>query len=128
MHYKYSTAKLTYLLILRSLRYKEVVGNIGQGGLTDYQASLEDKINGDIELSQTEEYSEEKEATRLFEQALTSALLGPYEQKYWWFKVFLLTEKAGLAFIALYLGSTSKGIWCGVGLTAFGCVVSIITR
>jgi len=124
----YVLAPLIKLAQVARDMYKGVCRNIGKGGLTDYQASLEDKINGNIELSQTEDYSEEEEARRLFEQALTSALLGPYEQKYWWFKVFLLTEKACLAFIALYLGSTPTGIWAGVGLTAFGCLVSIITR
>ncbi|GMI05894.1 hypothetical protein TrVE_jg401 [Triparma verrucosa] len=98
-----------------------------------YTERLELTCTGDTKKFNPLEDEEEMEKTDVIEanflnQSLALALLQPYEEKFWWNKIYLLIEKALLACIALSAGATREGVWIGVGLTSAGFIFSLIAR
>ena len=59
-----------------------------------------------------------------YKAAVITGLLGPFEQKFWWWKIFLMLERAALA-ILVYVGASS---WYAMGLAGVCWLSSLLCQ
>lgn len=59
-----------------------------------------------------------------YKAAIINMLVAPYEEKFWWWKIFILGEKAALAIIII----TEMSAWWAVGVASIGFLSSVFCR
>ena len=83
-----------------------------------------DEILGYVATGRDREEQVLTKETAGYKAAVISVQLTSFEEKYWWWKLFLMLERAVLAILVLIRASS----WIAAGVTGFSLLASILCR